>query len=50
MSADEAGDHADAIVRLYLELIIAVQGERAEPLKVVGERQEAAAATSTNRP
>jgi hypothetical protein len=36
MSAHEASDLANAIVRLYLELITAVQGERAEPLKVVG--------------
>ena len=36
MSAHEAGDHANAIVRLYLELMMAVEGERAEPLKVVG--------------
>jgi hypothetical protein len=36
LSTREAGDHANAIVRLYLELMLAAHGERAEPLKVVG--------------
>jgi hypothetical protein len=36
MSAREAGDHANEIVRMYLELMLAAHGERAEPLKVVG--------------
>src|SRR5262245_31601118 len=36
MSTGQAGDHANAIVRLYLELMLAAHGERAEPLKVVG--------------
>jgi hypothetical protein len=35
MSPGEASGHASAIVRLYVELEIAVQGDRAEPLKVV---------------
>jgi hypothetical protein len=33
MSPTEAGTHAGTIVKLYVELM--VQGERAEPLKVV---------------
>jgi hypothetical protein len=33
MSPVEAADHAVAIVKLYVELVL--QGERAEPLKVV---------------
>lgn len=36
MSSNEAGDHAGAIVRLYVELL--GQGERAEPLKVVSQQ------------
>lgn len=45
MSPTEAGEHAAAIVRLYVELLRA--GQRAEPLKVVESSSAPVAATSS---